>query len=194
MINNYKLVELSKQYPNDIVLYNQDVKSLMKLPGRIPGEFDNQLLEFLKITNGALILDYRFYGFKNILFSPSLDQNLKDKWYEWQHIAGTIIPFVGSSSNFGFGYLEKVPFEGSHPIVFFSEFPEDTKLIASGFDVFFDTFINYVELSLIEGNNIEITIDNWPFNTDKLIQKDASLHKLITSNAVTEVIESIKKG
>ena len=37
-------------------------------------EFDKQLLEFLQFTNGALILDYRFYGFKKTKFSPSLDQ------------------------------------------------------------------------------------------------------------------------
>lgn len=52
-----KLIELSNRYPKDVILYNQDVKNLMKLPARIPGEFDKQLLEFLKITNGALTLD-----------------------------------------------------------------------------------------------------------------------------------------
>lgn len=144
MINKEKLVDLAQLYPKDIVMYNQDLKLLMKLPGRIPGEFDKELLDFLKITNGALILDYRFYGFKNLQLSPSLDQNLKDKWYEWQHIAGNVIPFVGSSSSFGFGYLDGITINGSHPIVYFTEFPEDITVVASGFDVFFNEFLNLV--------------------------------------------------
>lgn len=41
---------MAQLYPKDIVMYNQDLKLLMKLPGRIPGEFDKELLNFLKIT------------------------------------------------------------------------------------------------------------------------------------------------
>lgn len=194
MIDKDKLLDLANRYPKDIILYNQDVKNLMKLPGRIPGEFDTQLLEFLKITNGALIMDYRFYGFKNILFNPNFDQNLKDKWYEWQHIAGTVIPFMGSSTNFGFGYLDKISFKGSHPIVYFSEFPEDTTMVASSFDIFFNVFLNYVELSLIQGDNVEINADDWPFNANKLSENDTSLLQLMESDVVKKVIESIKRS
>lgn len=193
MIDKKKLDELAHKYPKDIVLYKQDLKTLMKLPGRIPGEFDLQLLDFLKITNGASILDYRFYGFKNISFTPSFDQNLRDKWYEWQHIAGTIIPFVGSSSNIGFGYLEKVTFQGGHPIVFFSEFPEDTTVVASGFDIFFNDFLCNVEASLLLGNNVEIDLDDWPFNVEKAKQKDLLLLEVLTSDAVRSTIDLIKK-
>ncbi|RZK39758.1 MAG: SMI1/KNR4 family protein [Pedobacter sp.] len=191
MINKEKLIELSKQYPKDIVMYNQDVKTLMKLPGRIPGEFDAQLLEFLQMTNGALILDYRFYGFKNILFNPSLDQNLKDKWYEWQHIAGNVVPFLGSSSSFGFGYLCNANIENTHPIVYFTEFPEDTTLVASSFELFFNEFLRLVELTLNKGNNVEIDEDDWPFNNYKLGQSDKLLQELKLSKAYN-IIETIR--
>ena len=194
MINKEKLIELSNRYPKDVKLYNQDIIKLMKLPGQIPGDFDPQLLEFLKLTNGALILDYRFYGYKNIEFTPSLHQNMRDRWYEWQHIAGTIIPFVGSSSSFGFGYLEKLPFQGSHPIVYFSEFPEDTTIVGSGFNIFFNIFINYVELSLIQGDNIEVDIDEWPFNTEKLCHLDPYFAEIINSSKVINMIDSIRRS
>lgn len=194
MINKEKLIELSNRYPKDVKLYNQDIIKLMKLPGQIPGDFDPQLLEFLKLTNGAHILDYRFYGYKNIEFTPSLHQNMRDKWYEWQHIAGTIIPFVGSSSSFGFGYLEKLPFQGSHPIVYFSEFPEDTTIVGSGFNIFFNIFINYVELSLIQGDNIEVDIDEWPFNTEKLCHLDPYFAEIINSSKVINMIDSIRRS
>ncbi|HKG08706.1 MAG TPA: hypothetical protein VKB19_19710 [Pedobacter sp.] len=194
MINIEKLVELAKKYPKDIILYNQDLKSLMKLPGRIPGEFDKQLLSLLKRTNGAVILDYRFYGFKNIQLTPGLDQNLKDKWYEWQHIAGNVVPFIGSSSSYGFGYLCNIILNETHPIVYFSEFPEDTTIVASGFEVFFNEFLNLVEASLIKGNNIEIDDDNWPFNFSKLLEQDPWLHQTIESDGVKKIISSIKRS
>lgn len=194
MVNKEKLLELSKKYPKDVVLYNQDLRNIMKLPGKIPGEFDNQLLDFLKITNGALIMDYRFYGFKNLLLTPSMNQNIMDKWYEWQHIAGTVIPFIGSSTNIGFGYLDGIPIHGSHPIVYFTEFPEDTTLVASGFDAFFNVFLDYVELSLENGENIEIDIDDWPFDINKLIEKDPLLLQVSESNHVKTIIDSIKRS
>ncbi|WP_343531981.1 hypothetical protein [Pedobacter sp.] len=194
MIDQKKLDELAHKYPKDVVLYQQDLKTLMKLPGRIPGEFDLQLLDFLKITNGASILDYRFYGFKNILFTPSFDQNLKDKWYEWQHIAGVIVPFMGSSTNIGFGYLKEVTFKGGHPIVYFSEFPEDTSVVASGFDVFFNDFLYNVEASLAFGNNIEIDLDDWPFNVEKAKEKDPLLLEVLMSDVVKRTIDLIKKS
>lgn len=194
MINREKLVELAKKYPKDVVLYDQALKVLMKLPGRIPGEFDKELLSLLKITNGALILDYRFYGFKNMHLTPSLDQNLKDKWYEWQHIAGNVVPFIGSSSSYGFGYLYKITFNGRHPIVYFTEFPEETTIVASSFEVFFNEFLNLVELSLIKGNNIEIDEDDWPFSISNLIEKDTLLLQLIESDDVKNVIDSVKRS
>jgi hypothetical protein len=44
MTTKEKLVNLSNWYPKNIKLYNQDTIKLMKLPGQIPGDFDQQLL------------------------------------------------------------------------------------------------------------------------------------------------------
>lgn len=114
-----KLFALKASYPHDIILYPQDIKNLMKLPGRIPGNFDSQLLDFLKLTNGASILDYCFYGFKNNKLKIGFDENLMNKWVTFGHIAGSVIPFMSNSSGVNFGYLKDIIINGSHPIVFF---------------------------------------------------------------------------
>ena len=119
---------------------------------------------------------------------------MEQKWYEWQHIAGTVIPFVGSSTNIGFGYLEQISYNGSHPIIFFSEFPEDTTLVASSFDNFFNLLLVYVELSLLEGNNVEIDIIEWLNDTARLSKEDPLFVELANSNDVNKIIDSIKRS
>jgi hypothetical protein len=164
----------------------------MKLPGRIPGIFDSQLLDFLKFTNGASILDYCFYGFKNNRLRIGFDENLMNKWASFGHIAGSVIPFMSNSSGINFGYLKDVMLNNHHPIVFFNQFKEDTSLISLSFKSFFGSFLDRVEECLLNGNSVEIEEIGWPIDTKYWQTLDAEIKDGFVLDEVERILRNIK--
>lgn len=187
-----KLFALKASYPHDIILYPQDIKNLMKLPGRILGNFDSQLLDFLKLTNGASILDYCFYGFENNKLKIGFDENLMNKWVTFGHIAGSVVPFMSNSSGVNFGYLKDIIINGSHPIVFFNQFKEDTLIIASSFESFLRSFLDRIEESVLNGNSVEIEEIGWPSDSKYWQIMDPHIDKVLALDNVKRILKNIK--
>jgi hypothetical protein len=193
-MKNYieKLKDLANKYPNDVRLYPpKDLKNLAKLPGKIPGSFNKQIFDFLKVTNGASILDYCFYGYQNPKLGLNIEKNSVDYWVTHNHIAGLIIPFMSSSSGQNFGYLIKWTETSNQPIVYFTDDPRHTTLIASSFDLFLQVFLIDVEECLKRGEDIEVDIQGWPTDFTHWLEADPSLKELKDHPLVLETVNSI---
>jgi hypothetical protein len=123
------------------------------------------LLEFLKYTNGASILDYCFMGFKNPRLGVDLDKFMLSFWSSQQHFAGEVMGFVTTSASETFGYLINITdSEGRHPIVY-TTYDEKLYLIGSSFNSFMQTFIQDLVDTLKntkEAIPMEIEKNNWP--------------------------------
>jgi hypothetical protein len=172
----YELRKLTKY----ISLYeNVNLKNLYKGVGRVPGEFNKELLEFLKLTNGASILDYCFLGIKNMKLGTNLDKFYLELWSNNNQLAGRIIPFISSSVGDNFGYLIGEHRNGE--IVYYNnEYTDRMWVIGSSFNIFMTTFLDDVEHTI---NNAEdeliltVEIPNWPIDTEHWIKRDSVLLK-----------------
>ena len=104
-----KIIERIKRINSRyITLYPlNDNKTIMKHIGKIPGEIDAEYLEFLKITNGASILDYCFFGLKNSKLGINVYNLMMDLWYGDNLLASIFWGVTGTSTGEYFGYLNK---------------------------------------------------------------------------------------
>ncbi len=180
-----KLEKLS--VTNDsITLYKPlDLKNLYKGVGRTIGEFNKELLELLKITNGASILDYCLLGFKNNKLGTDIDKLVYELWSSNDNLAGTFIGFMLDNIGGTFGYLIGSEFEKLNykPIGYSNpEEPEILYIIGSSFRNFFLNFLDDVKYT-IESNDstellVNIEIENWPLDIDHWVQKDPELNKV----------------
>lgn len=192
-MKNYiqKLNDLLKYYPKDIILYSpKDIKLLSKVCSKLPGSFNSQLFDFLKITNGASIMDYCFFGVQNQKLGSNFDKNVLDYWISHNHIAGLVIPFMCTSSSSCFGYLLKWNDNNKLPIVYFTKEPTETKLVGCCFEVFFETFLNDVKENLENGESIEINSDNWPLDIEHWLKSDLEIKEIVNHPLIIEVLNS----
>lgn len=178
--NLLKLSDQSKQ----ITLYrNFDVNNVLKGIGRVPGKFDNELLEFLKFTNGASIFDYCFLGFKNNRLGVNIDKLFLELWFTDNQLAGHMMPFMTTSLGDSFGYLLDLSDDyGRHPIVYYSgDGINELHVIGSSFEAFMTTFLQDVQETLTKSNGemiILIEKDGWPINAEHWLSRDEQLRKL----------------
>ena len=193
MIENYtkKLQDLSNSFPSDVILYPpQSLRDISKVLGRAPGNLNKDLLEFLKVTNGASILDYCFYGCKNNKLGMNLEKDSIEYWTSHNHIAGLLFTFMSTSSGEHFGYLIESIY-GKQPIFFFTDDPKDTALLASSLENFLNVFLDDCKESLINGEDVQIVSDGWPSDFDHWMQSDSDLGEMIKHPKVLEVLNSI---
>ena len=178
-----KLIQLEEDYDCITLYRNFDTKNLFKGIGRIPGSFDKEVLEFLKFTNGASIMDYCFLGIKNNKLGVNLDEFVLELWGTHDFLAGKIIPFMINSSGETFGFLLEGEGE-KNPIVFHSnEFNEEEVLvISSSFNNFMSTFTEDVESTLVNSKDdifVQIEIEKWPYKLDHWLSKDENLEEIL---------------
>lgn len=182
-----KLQSLS-QHSDQIVFYKVDAKNTLKGVGRVIGKFDPELLEFLKLTNGASIFDYCFMGFKNTKLGYDIDKYTGDFWMSNNRLAGHFLPFMITSTGDNFGYLiDVVDKEGRHPIGYYSNLTRDkVYMIGSSFGNFMKTFLIDVEETLKNNKGdfiVNIDRPDWPINIDHWLVNDEELRRLYESEA-----------
>ncbi|MVM32135.1 hypothetical protein GO755_18945 [Spirosoma sp. HMF4905] len=175
-----RLNQLSYQYPKDVILYPHTKESYLKVMkgiGRIPDKFNLYLLEFLKFTNGASILDYCFLGFKNRRLGIDFDTYMGEFWHEHNRYAFAL-PFMRNTQKEHF-CLWMEPGEAFHSVVYIDMNAEKNPLpIASNFFHFMDTFISDLANSLSKGETIYIAENDWPLNQAHWIKNDPNLKKV----------------
>ena len=180
-----KLTYLSEKY-KDIILYpNANTKLVFSGIGRVPGNFPRELLELLKHTNGASILDYCFLGFKNRKLGIDIDKYVLELWGANDYLAGKVIGFVINSSGDAFGYLINSKYKTlsfDTPIVYYSnQNPHELYVIGTSFNRFMNTFLDDVEFTIMNSSNellLDVEIINWPQDVNHWISKDPNLLKL----------------
>lgn len=165
-----------------ITLYqNVNLKTLYKGIGRVIGNFNKELLEVLKITNGASILDYCLLGFKNSQLGTDIDKFTMELWHSNDLLAGKMIPFMIDSSGGTFGYLinEFIKPSQSAPIIYYSDLnPEYVYVIGSSFMSFFTSFLEDVKYTINnnkDGLLVSIEIEDWPLDISHWIKNDSNL-------------------
>ncbi|GAB4043466.1 SMI1/KNR4 family protein [Spirosoma jeollabukense] len=175
-----RLNQLSLRYPEDITLYPHTKESHLKVVkgiGRIPDKFNPYLLEFLKFTNGASILDYCFMGFKNRQLGIDLDTYMLDFWFEHNRYAFAL-PFMRNTQKEHF-CLWMEPGETFHSVVYIDMNVEGNPVpIASTFYHFIDTFVRDLADSLLKGETLYITENHWPLNQAHWLKNDPNLEKV----------------
>jgi len=174
-----KLISLSNS-SKQVVLYQSDVKTIMKGIGKIMGKFDTELLEFLIFTNVASIFDYCFMGFKNTKLRVDIDKNALETWAANNRVVGHFMPFMITSTGDNFGYLmDIVDDKGRHPVAYYSnEHTDDIVVIGSSFKAFMKTFLTDVEDTLNTSGEdfiIEINKSGWPVNIEHWLANDEIL-------------------
>jgi hypothetical protein len=179
---------------NQIILYKGDVKDTMKGIGRVVGKFDSDLLEFLKITNGASILDYCFMGFKNKKLGYDIDKFMGDFWMSNNRMAGHFLPFMITSTGDVFGYLtDVVDMNGRHPIGYYNSSRDETlSIIGSSFGNFMKTFLEDIEETLIKNESdflLNIVKNEWPLAIDHWLENDDDLKELYGKESFRAVLK-----
>lgn len=177
-----RLKHLNYLYPKDVKLYSQNKEGIIKLMkgiGRIPGEFDPDLLEFLRLTNGASILDYCFLGFKNKMLGYDIDEYMLDFWHENNRYALTALPFMRDTQKEHFClWMEKG--EAFQSVVYIDmNVDESPTPIASNFLRFMDTFVEDVKDTLLTTEKLYISKTQWPLSLEHWTKNDQSLLKTI---------------
>jgi hypothetical protein len=149
--------------------------------GKITGEIDNQYIEFLKITNGASILDYCFLGLKNNQLGINLYENHRELWMTDYNLSQKYWACIGDSAGNTFGYLDKKNEFGDHYFGYYSIY-ESRKiyLVASSFKIFMDKFLTQIENILkIDPNAIALDNNNWFLEKTELIKNDIEMQKFL---------------
>jgi hypothetical protein len=164
--------------------------STLKGIGKVPGKFDTELLEFLKFTNGASILDYCFLGFKNHNLVADIDKFMLQCWGTNILLAGRFLPFMITSTGDIFGYLIDIVDEfGRHPVLYYSDNDHETfYIIGSSFASFMRTFISDLQEALNknkEGLQLGIDQDDWPIDLTHWLEHDKRL-KVIYNDGTLE--------
>ncbi|HEY5749431.1 MAG TPA: hypothetical protein VIU12_25360 [Chryseolinea sp.] len=178
-----------------ITLYqNFDVNETLKGIGRVPGEFDAQLLDFLKFTNGASILDYGFLGFGHPKYGLDIDEHIEEMRQAKAMVTREFITFMITSSNDIFGYIrDLVDAQGNHAIAYNSlHRPQKVFVIASSFANFMKTFLNDVDdtLNAYPGKFLmNIKKNNWPVDVEHWLQHDPQLREMYEGGVVKEYFE-----
>ncbi len=190
-----KLVEL-KELTKFITLYEiVNSKNIYTGIGRIPGDLNKEILNFLKLSNGASILDYCFLGIKNQKLGASIDEFYQELWTSNNLLAGKVIPFMINSVGDIFGYLIGNGSNGE--IIYYNE-EVDNKIwiIGSSFNQFFKTFLEDVEITIVNSQKeliLSVGIPNWPTDTEHWIKGNQELlevyeHIGVERNGILELI------
>jgi len=174
-----KLRALANQ-SSQICLFQSNVKDIAKGVGRITGKFDSELFDFLKLTNGAKIFDYRFLGFKSKKKGVDMDKYTLDLWAVNHRLAGRFVPFAATSTGENFGYLiDIIDKSGRHPVVYYSSSKEDhLYMVGSSFYAFMETFLDDVQKTLDSSQESFVTgIEDpeWPKNVSHWLDRDTAL-------------------
>lgn len=176
-----KLDLLSKN--RNITLYrNPDTKKLYSGVGKVPGEFNKQLLDLLKYTNGAGIMDYCLLGFKNPRLGTSIDKFLMELWPSNNLLAGIFIGFMLDNIGGTFGYLfgNDCNFLESNPIAYSkNDEPDKLYIIGSSFNSFFLNFLDDIVYTISENSEddllISVEIEEWPTSVEHWLKRDNKL-------------------
>lgn len=185
------LSELVRAYSNRITLYkNVDLKILMKSIGKVPGKFDSDLLELLKFTNGASILDYCFLGFKNPRLGVDIDKFMFELWSSHEFTAGRVLGFMITSTSETFGYLiDVVDDKGRHPIVYCSD-NRKLYLLASSFSAFMISFVGEISDTLkntTQALPLYIEKEGWPKDTSYWKSNDPDLEEICKNEKLKKI-------
>jgi hypothetical protein len=182
-----------------ITLYQDfDVADTLEGISRVPGEFDVQLLDFLKFTNGCTILGYGFLGFGHPKYGLDIDEHIEEMRLAKASVSGEVITFMVTSAHEIFGYLrDLVDAQGNHAIAYNSRHaPEKIFVVASSFENFMKTFLNDVD-DTISAYPGKFLMDikkkkNWPVDLEHWRQHDPQLGQMYDSGRVKEYFE--KRG
>jgi hypothetical protein len=148
-----RINELSVRTPY-IKKYSSNPVNILKGMGNIIGEIDKQHIEFLKLTNGASILDYCFWGFKNPnLYPRNIYEEMLEVWHNNPLTSNFFWCIAGNSIGEYFGYIPKKDSEGNHFIAYFTnKTPDKLILVSSSFNIFINKFIDAVSDRIREDN------------------------------------------
>lgn len=191
-----KLTALANQ-SSQISLYQSNIRDIAKGIGRIIGKFDSELFDFLKLTNGAKIFDYRILGFKSGRMGVDMDKYCFDLWAINHRLAGRFVPFVATSTGENFGYLIDIFDElGRHPVVYYSSCEEDHfYVVGSSFHPFMNTFLDDVQKTLDSSQGgfvIGIDDPEWPRTVSHWLDRDIALRN--DQNAIYRRLTTLMPG
>ena len=185
-MNNIEKVKILSEKHKEIVLY-PDVKTkvLFSGIGRVPGTFNKELIEFLKFTNGASIMDYCMLGFKNRQLGTDIDKFVLELWGSNDCLTGKVVGFMINSTGDTFGYLIGSEFETlsfKNPIVYNNEqAPNELYVIGTSFNKFMNTFLNDVEQTILSSSEdllLGVELPNWPIDVEHWKKNDVDLLSL----------------
>jgi len=192
---NEKCLALSRR-SEQIILYQKfSFDKTLERVSRLPYPFDNQLLEFLKFTNGASMFDYCFMGFNNNRLGSDIDEDVESSAIANPLLAGELISFMGTSTSDIFGYLVNMVDEfGNHAIAYNSlHYPQKIFVIASSFENFMKTFLDDVEDTLHSRREAKFLLgidkDEWPLAIEHWFENDRALREMYLSGAIRRFFE-----
>lgn len=183
-----RIQKLAKLSPHINLYKNFGKEIILKHMGKITGEIDNEYIEFLKISNGASILDYCFLGLKNNALGINLYENNRELWKIDCNLTFKFWGCIGDSTGNSFGYLDKKDESGNHYFGYYS-INEQAKiyLVASSFSIFMDKFLTEIERTL-KTNPKAIGLDNndWFMERTRLLENDDEMVNFIKNKETTE--------
>jgi hypothetical protein len=181
MINIIEKLTILSNQNKYIRLYKPNPHALENGVNRLDHRIDSQLLDFLKFTNGASILDYCFFGFGNRRLGSDIDDNIRSFKIAYPELAQYFLPFMSTSTGDEFGYLKGFTGDlGFHPIAYFNNsYPDQVYLIATSYSHFMTTFLTDIEQELKANVTNElllgINLDDWPTNLHHWLLEDLQL-------------------
>ena len=166
--------------------YSSNPANILKGMGNIIGEIDKQHIEFLKLTNGASILDYCFLGFKNPnLYPRNIYEEMLEVWHNNPLTSNIFWCIAGNSIGEYFGYIPKKDSKGNHFIAYFTnKNPDEIILVSSSFNIFINKFIDAVFDRIIEDNEA-LDIDySFFLDINKITMNDVELDAYLSQHSV----------
>ncbi|MCL1916781.1 MAG: SMI1/KNR4 family protein [Peptococcaceae bacterium] len=172
-------VQLYEDFDNSVVL---------KHMGKITGEIDRPYIDFLMLTNGASVLDYCFFGFKNKNLGGNLYDNVTDLWRDDNLLTFRFWSCIGDSIGNSFGYLDKKNTSGGHYFGYHSLYsPGKVYLVSSSFSVFMEKFLSQIELAVAKNKNaIGLEGNDWFMDRARLIEHDKEMEAFLQDTKGTE--------
>jgi hypothetical protein len=174
-----RLRNLSVRAKSVVLFPPADVRLMSRSVGKLPGPFDEELLSFYQLSNGASLLDYCVAGCKNPRLVDLADHTL-NLWAANDLLALDFIGFMTTSAGHEFGYLHDTASKGSHVVAVLPELSAGGLLpIASSVSRFFQGFVRKLEMTVARNPDSLYIAEplEWPFELREWLREDPDLQR-----------------
>jgi hypothetical protein len=172
-----RLRELSAKWKSVVLFPPADVRRIYRSIGKLPGPFDETLLSFYRLSNGASLLDYCVAGCKNRRLVDVADHTL-GLWATNSMLALDFVAFMTTSAGQEFGYLDETERNGSHVVAVLPDLSSQGVLpISSSINRFFQVVVEKLENTSVTRPEALYINDppSWPFELREWLDGDADL-------------------